>query len=162
MASNIPIIDADGHVTESNEQVAKYLEGPLRQRPLTFPLYPQDGWDRRLLGTLGSVGGTAEQWLSALDDGGMEMTVLYPTLGLFLSFLKDRAWAVPICRADNTFLHEELIKKNPRLQAVALLPIQDPDSAAAELGRAVRLPGHVGRKGQGRCDQAPSDHDKGP
>src|SRR5436305_1734977 len=61
MASNIPIIDADGHVTESNEQVAKYLEGPLRRRPLTFPLYPQDGWDRRLLGTLGSVGGTAER-----------------------------------------------------------------------------------------------------
>jgi predicted TIM-barrel fold metal-dependent hydrolase len=144
MASTIPVIDADGHVTESNEQVARYLEGPLRQRPLTFPLYPQDGWDRRLLGTLGSVGGTAEQWLAALDDGGMEMTVLYPTLGLFLSFLKDRAWAVAICRAYNTFLHEEFIKKSPRLQAVALLPIQDPDAAAAELERGVRQLGLVG------------------
>src|SRR5467141_1263386 len=136
--ASFPIVDADGHVTESNEQVAKYLEGPLRQRPLTFPLYPQDGWDRRLLGTLGSVGGTAEQWLAALDDGGMEVTVLYPTSGLFLSFLKDRAWAVAICRAYNTFLHEEFIKKSPRLQAVALLPIQDPDAAAAELERGVR------------------------
>src|SRR2546429_3283148 len=143
MATQIPVIDADGHVTESNEQVAKYLEGPLRRRPLTFPLYPQDGWDRRLLGTLGSVGGTAEQWLTALDDGGMEMTVLYPTLGLFLSFLKDRAWAVAICRAYNTFLHEEFIKKSPRLQAVALLPIQDPDAAAAELERGVRQLGLV-------------------
>src|SRR5204862_6688251 len=122
MATNIPIIDADGHVTESNEQVAKYLEGPLRQRPLTFPLYPQAGWDRRLLGTLGSVGGTAEQWLKALDAGGMETTVLYPTLGLFLSFLKDRAWAVAICRAYNTLLPEELITKSPPPQPVALLP----------------------------------------
>src|SRR5205085_6222555 len=138
---SIPVVDADGHVTESNEQVAKYLDEPYRRRPLTFPLYPQDGWDRRLLGTLGSVGGTAEQWLKALDAGGMETTVLYPTLGLFLSFLKDRAWAVAICRAYNTFLHEEFIKKSPRLQAVALLPIQDPDAAAAEPERAVgRLP----------------------
>ena len=141
---NIPVVDADGHVTESNEQVAKYLDEPYRRRPLTFPLYPQDGWDRRLLGTLGSVGGTAEQWLKALDAGGMETTVLYPTLGLFLSFLKDRAWAVAICRAYNTFLHEEFITKSPRLQAVALLPLQDPEAAAAELERGVRQLGLVG------------------
>src|SRR5205823_2489146 len=126
--TGMPLVDADGPVTESNEQVAKYLDQPYRRRPLTFPLYPQDGWDRRLLGTLGSVGGTAEQWLKALDDGGMETTVLYPTLGLFLSFLKDRAWAVAICRAYNTFLHEEFITKSPRLQAVALLPLQDPEA----------------------------------
>ena len=141
---SIPVVDADGHVTESNEQVAKYLDEPYRRRPLTFPLYPQDGWDRRLLGTLGQVGGTAEQWLKALDDGGMETTVLYPTLGLFLSFLKDRAWAVAICRAYNTFLHEEFIRKSPRLQAVALLPLQDPAAAAAELERGVRQLGLVG------------------
>src|SRR5256714_1036988 len=144
MATQIPVIDADGHVTESNEQVAKYLEGPLRRRPLTFPLYPQDGWDRRLLGTLGSVGGPAQQWQTGLDDGGMEMPVLYPALGLFLSFLKDRGGGVAICRAYNTFLHEEFIKKSPRLQAVALLPIQDPDAAAAELERGVRQLGLVG------------------
>jgi len=124
--SQIPVIDADGHVTETNEQVAKYLDEPYRRRPLALPLYPADGLDRRLLGTLGSVGGTAEQWLAALDDGGMEMTGLYPTLGLFLSFLKDRAWAVAILRAYNTFLHEEFIKKSPRLQAVALLPSRIP------------------------------------
>src|SRR5438445_209530 len=58
--ASFPIVDADGHVTESNEQVAKYLEGPLRQRPLTFPLYPQDGWDRRLPG-------------SHLGGGGVEL-----------------------------------------------------------------------------------------
>jgi predicted TIM-barrel fold metal-dependent hydrolase len=129
---SIPVVDADGHVTESNEQVAKYFEEPYRRRPLTFPLYPQDGWDRRLLGTLGSVGGTAEQWLTALDAGGMETTVLY------------RAWAVAIARAYNTFLHEEFVTKSPRLQAVALLPLQDPEAAAAELERGVRQLGLVG------------------
>ena len=114
------IVDADGHVIETNEGVARYLDEPFRRRPLNFSLYPQDGWDRRLLGTLGDQGSTVEQWLRALDRGGMEQSVLYPTLGLFLSFLKDRQWAVAICRAYNTFLHEEFTTKTPRLRAVAL------------------------------------------
>jgi predicted TIM-barrel fold metal-dependent hydrolase len=138
------IVDADGHVIETNEGVARYLDEPFRRRPLNFSLYPQDGWDRRLLGTLGDQGSTVEQWLGALDRGGMELSVLYPTLGLFLSFLKDRQWAVAICRAYNTFLHEEFTSKTSRLKAVALLPIQDPEAAAAELERAVRQLGLSG------------------
>ena len=138
------IVDADGHVIETNEGVARYLDEPFRRRPLSFSLYPQDGWDRRLLGTLGDQGSTVDQWLRALDRGGMELSVLYPTLGLFLSFLKDRQWAVAICRAYNTFLHEEFTSRTPRLKAVALLPIQDPDAAAVELERAVRQLGLCG------------------
>lgn len=139
-----PIIDADGHVTESTEQVAKYLDDPYRRRPLGFPFYPADGWDRRLLGTLGDVGGDAETWLRALDKGGVETTVLYPTLGLFMSFLKDPAWAVALCRAYNSFMHEEFVKVSPRLKAVALLPVQDAAACAVELRRAVKELGMVG------------------
>ena len=43
------IIDADGHVTESQEQVAKYLDAPYNRRPQSFLFYPWDGWDRRML-----------------------------------------------------------------------------------------------------------------
>ncbi len=142
--TSVPIIDADGHVTETNEQVAKYLDEPYRRRPLTFAHYPTDGWDRRLLGTLGEWAGDAVSWLTALDRGGVETVVLYPTLGLFLSFLRDRDWAVALCRAYNTFLHEEFVRVNPRLKAVALLPVQDPEEAARELGRAARELGLVG------------------
>jgi predicted TIM-barrel fold metal-dependent hydrolase len=141
---NDPVIDADGHVTESTEQVAKYLDDPYRRRPLGFPFYPSDGWDRRLLGTLGELGGDAETWLRAMDKGGIETAVLYPTLGLFMSFLKDREWAVALCRAYNTFLHEEFIKASPRLKAVALLPVQEPEACAPELRRAVTQLGLVG------------------
>jgi predicted TIM-barrel fold metal-dependent hydrolase len=141
---NDPVIDADGHVTESTEQVAKYLDEPYRRRPLGFPFYPADGWDRRLLGTLGDLGGDAETWLRAMDKGGVETAVLYPTLGLFMSFLKDREWAVALCRAYNTFLHEEFVNASPRLKAVALLPVQAPDACAPELRRAVTELGLVG------------------
>jgi uncharacterized protein len=132
------VIDADGHVTESQEQIARYLEEPYRRRPTTFPFWPWDGWDRRLLGTLGHWAGDAKAWLQALDEGGVETTVLYPTLGLFASFLRDREWAVALCRAYNTLLHEEFTRASPRLRAVALLPLQDPEAAARELRRAVR------------------------
>ena len=138
------VIDADGHVTESQEQLARYLEEPYRRRPTTFPFHPWDGWDRRMLGTLGQWAGDAAAWLRALDEGGVATTVLYPTLGLFASFLRDRAWAVALCRAYNTLLHEEFTRVTPRLRAVALLPVQDPEAATAELRRAVRELGCVG------------------
>jgi predicted TIM-barrel fold metal-dependent hydrolase len=135
----VSLVDADGHVTETQEQVAKYLEEPYRRRPVGFPFYPWDGWDRRMLGTLGDWAGDAEAWLRALDKGGVETAVLYPTLGLFLAFLRDRDWAVALACAYNTMLHEEFVRVSPRLRAVALLPIQDPVAAARELERAVGL-----------------------
>ncbi len=138
------VLDADGHVTESYEQLAKYLDEPYRRRPLTFPWYAADGWDRRLVDKFHDWAGNAEQWLKALDKGGMEQVVLFPTLGLFMSFLKDREWAVRLCRAYNTLLYEEFIRVSPRLKAVALLPVQDPEVAAKELRRAVSELGHVG------------------
>jgi hypothetical protein len=136
--SQFAVLDADGHITETQEQLVKYLDEPYRRRPSGSSFYPWDGWDRRLLGTLGEWAGDAESWLRALDKGGMELAVLYPTLGLFMSFLRDREWAVALCRAYNTFLHEEFITVSPRLKAVALLPVQDPDASAVELRRAVR------------------------
>jgi uncharacterized protein len=136
--TSFTVIDADGHVTESQEQISKYLDDPYKRRPQVSSFYPWDGWDRRLLGTLGQTAGDAESWLRALDKGGMELTVLYPTLGLFMSFLRDREWAVALCRAYNTFLHEEFINASPRLKAVALLPVQNPAACAPELRRAVR------------------------
>ena len=144
MSQSYAVLDADGHVTESYEQIARYLDEPYRRRSLTFPLYTADGWDRRLVDKFHDWAGTADEWLRALDTGGMELAVLYPTLGLFMSFLKDREWAVRLCRAYNTLMHEEFIKVSPRLQSVALLPVLDPMAAAAELRRAVTELGHVG------------------
>ena len=67
----------------------------------------------------------------------MESAVLYPTLGLFMSFLKDREWAVALCRAYNTFMYEEFIKKSPRLQGRR--------AAAGAGSRGVRRPSCAAR-----------------
>jgi predicted TIM-barrel fold metal-dependent hydrolase len=138
------VIDADGHVTESWEQLQKYLEPPYNRRPPLPPYFPQDGWDRRIRGTLGHWAGDARSWLEAMDQGGLAISVLYPTLGLFLPFVRDPEWAVVLARAYNTLLHAEFTSQSPRLKGIALLPTQDPQAAAAELRRCVTEYGFCG------------------
>src|SRR5215510_2411747 len=141
---NFDVIDADGHITESWEQIARHLEEPYRRRPLQTPFFPQDGWDRRLIGSKGNWAGDARSWEEALDTGGMSLAVLFPTLGLTMPFLRDAEWAVVLSRAYNTMLHKELTSQSRRLSGVALLPLQDPLAAARELERAVGELGFVG------------------
>ena len=138
------IVDVDGHVTETWEQIARHLDEPYRKRPLLTPFFPQDGWDRRLMGTKGNWAGDVKSWTEALDMGGMAMAVLYPTLGLGLPFLRDAEWAVALARAYNTMLYKELTSQSPRLRGVALLPLQDPAASARELERCVGELGFVG------------------
>src|SRR5207247_4943429 len=97
-------------------QLVKYMDAPFRNRQLVFPIVPADGWDRRLIRKYHDTAGTADAWLTALDKGGVEQAVLFPTLGLFMSFLKDRSWAVQFCRAYNRFIHEEVLQVGPRLK----------------------------------------------
>jgi len=46
---SFPVIDADGHVTESDESLRKYLREENRHRPLRV----RDAWDRSFGGKLG-------------------------------------------------------------------------------------------------------------
>jgi predicted TIM-barrel fold metal-dependent hydrolase len=138
------IIDADGHVTETWEQIARHLEDPYRKRSLLTPFWPQDGWDRRLSGGFHDWAGDSKSWHQALDAGGMAMSVLFPTLGLSMPFLHDADWAVASCRAYNTMLHEDITAQSPRLKGVALLPLQDVAAAVTELRRTVTRYGFVG------------------
>src|SRR2546430_16848956 len=80
-----PVNDADGHITESTEQLRPYFEGKQGERGAWAgrrSYYPEDGWDRSMGGTLGSSVNDAKSWLRIMDEGGMETTILYPTGGL--------------------------------------------------------------------------------
>ena len=52
MAKDVEVIDADGHITETDSQLKKYMESPWVDR--TSTLYPIDNWDRSIGGTLGT------------------------------------------------------------------------------------------------------------
>jgi uncharacterized protein len=145
--SDVAVIDADGHITESTEQVRPYFEGNYGEMghwAQRHTYYPDDGWDRSLGGRLGGRASDAKTWLRHMDEGGVATAVLYPTAGLGIGWVREPDFAVALCRAYNNFLHQEFLTVSPRLKAVALIPFQDPAEAVKELRRSVTELGMVG------------------
>ncbi len=84
--------DADGHITETTEQLRPYFDGTQGERGHWAgrrSYYPEDGWDRSLGGKLGSSVNDAKSWLKIMDEGGIEATVLYPTGGLAIGWVRE-------------------------------------------------------------------------
>ncbi|HEY7221260.1 MAG TPA: amidohydrolase family protein, partial [Candidatus Binatia bacterium] len=135
MATHFEVIDADGHITEEDSQLKKYMEARYRDRAAT--LTPRDSWDRSLSGKLGTRARDAKSWLDAMDKGGVSTAVLYPTNGLSVGWIREPDVAVAYAKAWNDFCSEEFQKVSPRLKCVALVPFQDVPEAVKELRRAV-------------------------
>ena len=135
-----PVIDADGHITESADQLRPYMASrypQARHWSHRRTYYQDDGWDRSLGGRLGSVAPDARTWLHFMDEGEIESAVLYPTGGLGIGWVREPDFAVALCQAYNDFVYEEFARVSPRLRGVCLLPLQDVDEAVKELRRCV-------------------------
>jgi len=142
MASNqLGYIDSDGHILDSPDNYRPYLPSHLQSRRTLFS-GGGDGFERNP--NFNSRDINAEVWLQQLDEAGMETTVLYPTAGLGVGFVLEPEIPLALCRAYNDFVHDKYLSVSPRLQAVALLPVQFPDQCADELQRAVDELGFVG------------------
>ncbi len=153
MSSTQSLFDADGHVYELDYQIIEYLDAPFRGKKelLRQPLINSgDGWHRIALGVGRGQGGvtsgeiTAQHWIDALDQVGLEGTVLHPTLGLNIGAVRDPEWAAVVARGYNNWLHDKYLKASPRLHGLAVLPVQNPPEAVKELTRAVKELGMVG------------------
>ena len=98
MERPFPIIDGDGHVTETEEQVRRYMPEPFRSTRAHLRA-GHNYWDISLGGTIGGTASDAGTWLKAMDEGGMETAVLFPTsIGLTASLIWEPEVAVWICR----------------------------------------------------------------
>ena len=106
------VIDADGHIFDSEQSLRQYLEEPFNRRPRA-PLIPLNTWDTTLENRLGLNRITASHWLETLDRGGVSSVILFPTLGLNIGFVQERDLAVAVCRAYNNFLYEEFLRVSP-------------------------------------------------
>jgi uncharacterized protein len=140
-------IDADGHITESTEQLAPFVDPAYRNYGPSGGLrsyFPSDGWDRSARGRLGRSLTNAEQWLRAMDEGGVDTAVLYPTNGLGIAWVREPDFAAVLCKAYNNFFYEQYASKSPRLRGVALLSLQNVPEAVNELRRVTRDLGMVG------------------
>ena len=137
-------IDADGHVRDTDEDIRGYLDAPYNERPRLSGGAPRDGFDN----TLGNRAGTrvvdTAVWIDALDRGGLDASVLYPTGSLVSGWLREPDFAVARARAYNSWLFDTYLDVDSRFKGVAMLPVQNPAAAAVELRRAVNELGMLG------------------
>lgn len=143
------IIDGDGHVLEDVAGIARYMPAEFRDSTTirTLGLFPgldhlHNNLSTNPPGAFNNPG--PEGWESFLEDVGVEASVLYPTAALAHGKHVDVDLAIATARAYNDWLYHTYTRPNPRLKGIALVPLQDPDAAIAELHRAVDELGFVG------------------
>jgi predicted TIM-barrel fold metal-dependent hydrolase len=86
--------------------------------------------------------------LKLMDEFGMEMMILSLNAPA-IQAIPDPKKANEIARRANDYLAENVRKRPDRFQALAALPLQDPDLAAKELQRCVKELGMVGALANG-------------
>ena len=166
-AQNFPVIDADGHVQELHIDWAGRIAPEVRDRAPRvgrnkqgFPMLLAEGklWPKPEGPGLGQAGGarsrkpaeTTGMWdpvrrLQDMDLEGIDTAVLFgTTLFLSLAFFEDLDLAAASARVYNDWLAEYCATDSRRLKGIALVPLQDPPAAVAELRHAVEDLGFVG------------------
>ncbi|MGH7097998.1 MAG: amidohydrolase family protein [Stellaceae bacterium] len=143
MKNGMVIIDADGHAVDYEPMYRARLPEQYRKRSA---IYPNDNFDRSQSGALNAKQpATAQQNLADNDREGIDLQVIYPTGGLFLSRVRERDYAVALCRTYNDWMHEWCSIDRKRMKAVALVPLHvDARAAIGEMERAVSRYGAVG------------------
>jgi len=154
------VIDADGHINEPETRLIEFLDPPYRSYLHAWVPDPKGrvnpnvsvapklaGFDPTLGGKLGANGPpgfpTPADWLQAMEEGGLELTVLYPTTLLGYSAIDDPDFLVAVTRAYNTYAYEDWLKVSPRFRAVALMPLRDVEESIKELRRTITELGSV-------------------
>jgi uncharacterized protein len=158
------IVDADGHVCEPADLWERNLPAPMRDRGIRLRWNEASGFDecfvedvivteRGLIG-LGNAGESFENFghgrhyeecnpagfdaherVKVLDSEGIDVSVMYPGLGLKLGGITDARLAVESCAVYNDWIAEWCSAAPDRLKGVGALPMQDPEEAAREAHR---------------------------
>ncbi len=142
------IIDGDGHIFEDlNGIMGKVPESWANTQARKTPFPELDHIHHHLHvsppGSFEDPGG-AVGWGSFLDELGIARAVLYPTRGLAFGRIMDLDWADGVAQAYNNWIYETYVLKDDRLNAVGLIPMQDPALAVMELRRVITELGFCG------------------
>ena len=176
MRDGFEVIDADRHVLEPSDLFANYLpekfrhrvriEGPNQSRrsidgePISdadqmrpakqqedygFTFGASKSWRETFADALAAKFDASSN-LRDMDREGVDVSVLFPTLGLYIISRDnlDPELSTVICRAYNTWLGDYCSTDRKRLHGVALIPLQDPARAVTELRYAKEKLGLVG------------------
>ncbi len=160
-----PVVDGDGHLIEYFPALAGYLReegvdpaGPEHAAPPARPLRARPGLVRRQPRGPGPpphrppavVGGArpanTRDLATAffprllherLDELGIDVSVVYPSMGLAFLHLEDADERGGACRALNRYNADRSRRLGDRLVPVAAIPMHTPEEAVAELDHAV-------------------------
>jgi len=156
MPGKTVLFDSDTHIMESADLFAKYVDPQYRDRvpqfvttgngktrllvdDTFFPVvpmhpgfpkqYPDNGMPEY------AIANDAVQRLKYMDDLGIDVQVVFPSLSLagVTTSVKDPALAGALARAYNRFIGEFASADPNRLRGVMVIPANHPEVAAAEL-----------------------------
>lgn len=136
-----PVVDIHAHVVLEGLFGAAGRHGPELHEG-ERPAFRSGGHTLHGVTYRGSVFMDVDARLVAMDASGIDHQVLSPNPLYYFHHI-DPATAVPFARQHNDLLAAE-VGGRPRLDGLALLPLQDVDASCAELERAVR---EVGLRG---------------
>ncbi|MDE3078165.1 MAG: amidohydrolase family protein, partial [Chloroflexota bacterium] len=136
------IIDADGHAADRDPVYRPRLPEQFRKR---FALFPSDGFDRSQNGTINMMPESPQKNLADNAVEGIDVQVIYPTGGLFLSRVREHDLSLALAQTYNDWMHEWCSADPKRLKAVAVAPLNtDVKAAIQEMERAIGKLGCVG------------------
>ena len=161
-----PVIDADGHWVEFSPVVSEALrhiggdkaaEGFRSVEGLINRILSFNDDERRVrrsaqqawwsFPTAKAIDGATALFprllYERLDELGLDFAVLYPTGALGIAFNPDAETRHATCRAFNTYIADEFGPLSDRMTPAAVIPMETPDEAIAELEYAV---GNLGLK----------------
>jgi uncharacterized protein len=156
------VLDADGHIVETADELRAFMDPSYRDtafdvvtdsrgnsfflvegRMIPKPSGPGCGTPRGFggIGPQGEYGAARigfdkDRLLSDLDREGIDLHVIYPTFLLGAGGIENKDNAVALCRGYNNWMAEICKELSGRIKAVAVVPLQDPEAAIAELRRA--------------------------
>ncbi len=159
---NHPIIDSDGHTAEFEPALFDYIKDvggsravdrllSIPDSPFAFRWYKLTAAERRdqrqlrphfwvhpATNTLDRATSSLPKLLhKRLDEMGLDFTIIYPSLGLFLVHLGDDELRGIACRALNKLHADTFREYSDRMTPVAVVPMHSPTEAIAELEYAV-------------------------
>ncbi len=156
MAQDLYVIDADAHAVEGGALFAEILTRfPGQVRPADDGVLAMVIEDRQYPQFSGPGAGcppeygltdaegvdpkTVEGVLANADTDGIDEMVLFPSFGLCVPTIRDRALSAGIARLYNTWAAEFCTKGSGRLHGVAVVPIEHVDEAVAVMTEAREL-----------------------
>ena len=151
------VVDADGHVTEPVTLWSEYVEKPFRERAprptlderghpcmvlddkliMRHAMLLTFGPDYDIAGARIAPGGwDPHARLRDMDADGIDVAVLFPSIGFYFPEIADAALMAALCRAYNNWLADYCRAAPARLVGIAMLPLVDVEASVRELERA--------------------------